>query len=392
MYLGKLTNLYRSANRFARHTMLACLLFAGSALAHGASQEQSEAQLAELKKNISQINSWLNKANSEKSGLVNQLKNQEKSIAKVNKDIQSSKKKVRELLSKLNELNSDLAAHKRSLKTQQSFLIQELRALYLEGKQPALKSLLDSNDPQTSSRYLRYFSYLHEARNEKIQAYEHTLEALQETENDILRQQAELKQTQAEQEKKRKNLKQQNAARKTTLAKLQATILNKAQERDRLTDDHKRLEALLREVEQAIADIEIPTETTPFSRQKGKLAWPTRGKVIERFGSRVAQSQLRSNGIRINAADGSAVQAVHYGRVVFSDWLRGFGLIIIIDHGEGYMSLYGHNKSLMRDTGDWVNAGDILAYAGSSGGETQSGLYFEIRRNGKPINPSKWLK
>jgi septal ring factor EnvC (AmiA/AmiB activator) len=372
--------------------MLACLLFAGSALAHGASQEQSEAQLAELKKNISQINSWLNKANSEKSGLVNQLKNQEKSIAKVNKDIQSSKKKVRELLSKLNELNSDLAAHKRSLKTQQSFLIQELRALYLEGKQPALKSLLDSNDPQTSSRYLRYFSYLHEARNEKIQAYEHTLEALQETENDILRQQAELKQTQAEQEKKRKNLKQQNAARKTTLAKLQATILNKAQERDRLTDDHKRLEALLREVEQAIADIEIPTETTPFSRQKGKLAWPTRGKVIERFGSRVAQSQLRSNGIRINAADGSAVQAVHYGRVVFSDWLRGFGLIIIIDHGEGYMSLYGHNKSLMRDTGDWVNAGDILAYAGSSGGETQSGLYFEIRRNGKPINPSKWLK
>jgi murein hydrolase activator len=372
--------------------MLLFLLSAGSAMLHAESQEQSEAQLAELKKNISQINSWLSKANNEKSGLVNQLKEQEKSISKVNKEIQASKKKIRSLLSKLNELNIELAEHQRSLKAQQSFLIEELRALYLEGQQPALKSLLDSNDPQTSSRYLRYFSYLHEARNEKIQAYESTLDALQETENDILRQQAELKQTQLEQENKRTALKRQNAERKTTLKKLQANITNKSQERDQLTADQKRLEALLKEVEQAIADIEIPTETAPFSRQKGKLAWPTRGKVVERFGSRVAQSQLRSNGIRIRAADGENVQAVHYGRVVFSDWLRGFGLIIIIDHGEGYMSLYGHNKSLLRETGDWVNAGDILAYAGSSGGEAQSSLYFEIRRNGKPVNPSKWLK
>ena len=153
-----------------------------------------------------------------------------------------------------------------------------------------------------------------------------------------------------------------------------------------------RLEALLLEVERAISELELPDESSPFKAQKAKLPWPARGKVVESYGSRLAQGKLRSNGIRISANLNAEVKAVHYGRVVFSDWLRGFGLIIIIDHGEGYLSLYGNNNSLLLDVGDWASPGETIAYAGNSGGRNQSSLYFEIRRNGKPLNPKKWLR
>lgn len=383
------TRTARSSLLFAALLCLICSTFAN---AETRSQEQSQEELERLKKNIAQLSSWLDNANKEKTGLVAQLKQQEIEISKTSKAIRATQANITQTLKELQSLQAELQEHKRSLKEQQVFLTQELQALYLEGRQPVLKKLLDSDSPQSSARQLAYFHYLKEARDEKMTRYEQTVAKLEETEVQILQRQTRLQSSKDELEKQKTQLELQNIQRKKTLNKLQASISSKSEQLNKLEEDRARLENLLIEVEQAISKIELPHESSPFSKQKTKLPWPARGKVVERFGSRFAQGKLRSNGLRIVTSEGDAIRAVHYGRVVFSDWLRGFGLLIIVDHGEGYMSLYGNNKSLLRETGDWVAAGEELAFAGRTGGLTQSSLYFEIRHHGEPQNPLKWLR
>ena len=358
----------------------------------GTSQEESEEQLRKLKANIQELSGWLVNANQEKSGLIKSLRSQEKQISQTTLEIKRTKTKVSELLKELSALNAQLREQNKSLNAQKSYLIEELRALYLEGKQPVLKALLEQDNPQDSARYLTYFNYLRDARSDIIERFESDLRKLEKTQADILRRQTRLNTARAELEQKHQQLKAQSAQRKSTLAKLEKRIENKSGELDTMKANQARLEELLLEVERAISELELPDESSPFKTQKAKLPWPTRGKVVEYYGARLAQGKLRSNGIRISAKINAEVKAVHYGRVVFSDWLRGFGLIIIVDHGEGYLSLYGNNNSLLLDVGDWASPGETIAYAGNSGGRNQSSLYFEIRRNGKPLNPKKWLR
>ena len=151
------------------------------------------------------------------------------------------------------------------------------------------------------------------------------------------------------------------------------------------------MEALLEEVQRAIADIPAPNESQPFASLRNRLPWPVQGKVISGFGDRYADGKLRRTGLLIRTAEDAPVKAIHYGRVVFANWLRGFGLITIIDHGDGYMTLYGHSSSLFTSPGDWVEAGETIALAGRTGGTEEPVLYFEVRHNGKPDNPRRWL-
>lgn len=356
------------------------------------SQEESEAKLKQLKRNIAELSSWLNKANQEKSGLTSKLRSQEKRIAAASKEIRTARGKITALLKEIDKLNRSIKTQKKALKAQQSYLTIELRALYLEGKQPKLKALLDQNDPQDSARYLSYFNYLREARSDQLSDYKSAVKTLEETQTETLRRQNVLSQEKQNLETKRASLKEQNAKRKLTLSLLTKNIKTKAQELTQLKDNQQRLKALLLQVEKSISELQLPSESSPFSGRKSKLPWPSRGKVIERFGSRLAQGKLRSNGIRIATKEDTEIVAIHYGRVVFSDWLRGFGLLIIVDHGEGYLSLYGNNKSLLRDVGDWVRPGEGISHAGNSGGLNRPSLYFEIRKNGKPQNPLRWLR
>jgi septal ring factor EnvC (AmiA/AmiB activator) len=143
-------------------------------------------------------------------------------------------------------------------------------------------------------------------------------------------------------------------------------------------------------LQESLANLDAPRSAQPFAGMQGKLLLPVEGRISHRFGNQRNQGKLRWHGIFIDAAEGESVYAVHYGRVVFSDWLRGFGLLMIVSHGEGYMSLYGHNQALFRETGDWVSAGEVIAAVGDSGGQDKTGLYFEIRIDGKPNNPQNW--
>jgi septal ring factor EnvC (AmiA/AmiB activator) len=138
--------------------------------------------------------------------------------------------------------------------------------------------------------------------------------------------------------------------------------------------------------------VDIPAEADgqqPFHSRKGKLRWPARGRLAQRFGA-PRSGGLRWRGVMIEAQEGGEVRAVSQGRIAFSDWMRGFGLLLIIDHGDGYMSLYGHNQTLYKEVGEWVDTGEVVALLGASGGRTESGLYFEMRHKGRPINPVHW--
>lgn len=372
--------------------LLALLSFSLPQALLAADQQVSEQQLRELKRNIAKLDRWLDKANTEKTGLSKQLSKQEKQIARVSQNIRTTNAKINNAVDKLSQLKKDERLQQSKLTDQKSFLISQLKAIYQQGKQPALKMLLDSENPQNTARYLAYFAYINDARGEKIAAFKATIESLQMTRQRVLIQQKELNEFKDELEANRKELVMSKLSRKRLLAKLEASIKSESARLNKLKNDQVRLEQLLKEVEQAIANIPLPSDAEPFSQQKSKLPWPSRGKVLQGYGSRIAQGKLRANGIHIATKDNQEIRAVHSGRVVFSDWIRGFGLLLIVDHGEGFMSLYGNNKSLIKDTGDWVRAKETIAYATDSSGKNESGLYFEIRRNGKPTDPRKWLK
>jgi septal ring factor EnvC (AmiA/AmiB activator) len=153
----------------------------------------------------------------------------------------------------------------------------------------------------------------------------------------------------------------------------------------------KELEQLIESVQETLANIDFSQPLEGIKHLKGKLKWPTKGKHIQKYGSRLTGG-LRSNGVIIKADEGSAVKAIHYGRVVYADWLRGFGLMLIIDHGKGYMSLYGYNQALYKQVGDWVEVDETIAIVGQSGGRKESALYFELRSKGKPFNPKRWFR
>jgi len=194
----------------------------------------------------------------------------------------------------------------------------------------------------------------------------------------------------SQKEKTRKRQKQRQQ-RKKLLAELSDKIKNQENTLSSLENSRSRIENLLKSLGELLADIPTsPSEKEPFVSRKGKLPWPVQGPFIGKFGQPKNYGDLKWNGVLIKAELGTPVRVVSHGRVAFSDWLQGFGFITIIDHGDGYMSLYGHNESLFKQTGDWVQAGEVIATAGDSGGQPRSGVYFEIRSRGKPVNPSRW--
>jgi len=355
-------------------------------------QHESEAQLAALKNNISKINSWLSTANTEKTGLSKQLEKQDKEINSISRDIRFSNAKIAKHVTNLKSLSRLKKEQTATLLSQKNYLIKQIQTAYKHGEPTELKLLLDTDNPQDFARQMRYFSYLNEARKEKIKAFNDTLTQIKQTENKSLLEKKGLSEQKFRLEKNREQLKEQRRLRNQVLVKLESRIKDKSLRLKKMKADQQRLSTLLNELEAAIANIPLPSDASPFYKQKNKLPWPSHGKVLARFGSRIAQGKLKLNGIRISTKENDQVKSIHYGRVIFSNWIRGFGLLIIIDHGDNYMSLYGNNKSLLKETGDWVRAGETIAYTHQSQKNKESGLYFEIRKKGQPQNPSLWLR
>ena len=356
-----------------------------------AEQQVTPGQIEDLKEEIANIDEWLADAEEDRSSLEQQLSGLEQEIGRLTRERRELRQQAREQQLRLTELGKEETELTRVLESQRDSLKKQIRAAWMEGDAPAVKVLLNEIDPDKVARTMTYYEYLSRDTIDRLEAFAANLRQLKETQKQVKAGRmrlAELEENVADRQQKLSSSKKE---REQTLAALKTDISNRLSEREELEEDRKRLEKLLREVEEAIANIPTPNESDPFGSLKNKLPWPAEGKVVRNFGDSYASGKLKHNGLLINTAEEGDVKAVHYGRVVFANWLRGFGLITILDHGDGYMTLYGHSSSLFTSPGDWVEAGEAIAQAGRTGGTNDPAVYFEVRHNGKPDNPRRWL-
>jgi septal ring factor EnvC (AmiA/AmiB activator) len=253
--------------------------------------------------------------------------------------------------------------------------------------------LLSQNDATKVSRVMGYYSYLNRYRVSRINEINTRARQLVRLERESAQEAARLSALAAHQEETRRRLTVARGEREALLARLDKTIAGEEGRFAGLKADAQGLRQVIEQLQRrAQALPEASLEEEPITDRKGQLTWPlARGHLVHRFGQRKLDGQ-RWDGVLIAAPEGEKVRAIYAGRVVYADWLRGFGLLLIIEHDDGYMSLYGHNQALLKERGEWVAAGDVIALAGSSGGERSPGLYFAIRYHGRPVNPEKWCR
>lgn len=374
--------------------LAAMLLLTSVVATHAADEEETRTrqQLTEVKSQISALQSRLKIFAREKSTIQQALRTSETAIGEVQKSVRKTRKRLTDKKSQLATLKSERHKLIKAKSGQQKLMAREIQTAYQTGRQSHIKILLNQEDPHTVARAMEYYKYFSNARNERIESYLEIIKKIDALEPQISATALALAKTDIELSDQLQQLQQQKSQRKVALSKLNSSIQNSDQKLARLQKNRSELEELLEAVEQAVANLEIPSDYQAFAKLKGAMVWPVEGKPENRFGQLRSGGPLRWQGLMIDAQEGSPVRAIHHGRVVYADWFRGSGLLLIIDHGDGYMSLYAHNQSLHREVGEWVTANELVSTVGNSGGQFKSALYFEIRHQGKPTDPRKWCK
>lgn len=373
-------------------TLLVAGLVSGS-YAIAADKATSEKQLKSVLQKIEKLKQAIDVKEDSKSRYIKQLKTIEGDIGRLGRKIRALGKEIASKKSELKSLRATRLEHQRQLSRENDYLAEQVYAAFTLGRQEKVKLLFSQQDPETLQRNLVYYQYFSNARVDLINAVQGNIDKIIETENLIQQARLDLEKNQQTLNEQKKQLDQDLGKRKTIISSLDKQLKKQGGNLSRLEDEARQLQNLIKSIEKLFVDApESSISRTSFAKLKGKLAWPLKGKLRRLFGRTKPQSDLRWQGVRIEAASGSHVMAVSHGRVAFADWLRGLGNLIIIDHGNSYLSLYGHNESLFKTAGDWVEAGEVISSVGSSGGEQKAGLYFEIRKKGKPQNPTRWCK
>jgi septal ring factor EnvC (AmiA/AmiB activator) len=369
-------------------------LFSGSSGTFASKNEDMthyQGKLDKLQKSIAKIQQHLKGSKKQRSHVLTELKNLELEISRNALTLKQLEKEIQATRNKQNQLNAGLSQLNQKLASQQAIMAEQMRSAYRMGHQQNLKMLLNQQDPAQAGRTQQYFNYLNRARQQQIEVFLGTIEQKKQTEVALRQTLDKQKKLLASQKKKKRKRQKQRLKRNRLLAELSEKIKNQESTLSNLESSRGRIENLLKSLGELLADIpSSPSESQPFKSLKGQLPWPAKGRFISRYGTLKNHGDLRWNGVLIRADFGTPIRVISHGRVAFSDWLQGFGFITIVDHGDGYMSLYGNSESLFKQTGDWVQAGEVIATAGDSGGQPQSGVYFEIRSRGKPVNPAKW--
>ncbi|MFT5504600.1 MAG: septal ring factor EnvC (AmiA/AmiB activator) [Gammaproteobacteria bacterium] len=384
--------------RFFSPLLLLLFIVAGlagfnSATVDAATKNQTERELTKLKTKIRKLKEVIDVKLDSKSQYGSQLKKIESKMANLRQKVRSIDKSIKKTQSELKSLKSTRLKHQKQLSSENSLLAQQVYSAYTLGRQQKLKLLFSQQDAGQLQRNLVYFEYLSNARSSLIGRVEDNIQSIIDTENNIQQKQTGLESQQTNLAQEKQSLDKDQKKRQIIIATLDTQLKKQGKYLDKLKDDAAALQKLITSIGDVLMDAPEPElSQIPFGELRGKLAWPVNGKVRKLFGYQKPLSNLKWQGIIIEAKSGGHVRAVSHGRVAFADWLRGFGYLAIIDHGNTYMSLYGHNEALFKSTGDWVEAGDIIASTGNSGGQSKSGLYFEIRKKGKPQNPTRWCR
>ncbi|WAE52439.1 murein hydrolase activator EnvC family protein [Stutzerimonas frequens] len=402
-----------------------CLLGPAVADERAAARQQIEAarqDIAELQKLLKQIEQ-------EKSGVQKQLQTTESEMGQLEKQVDSLQQEIDRSEAELERLNEEKTTLEGARLEQQRLIGLQARAAYQNGRQEYLKLLLNQQNPEKFSRTLTYYDYLNKARLEQLDSFNETLRQLTNVEADIEAQQNLLAEKKDGLLERRNQLAEVRKERQQTLAKLNSDLSTRERKLQARRQEQAQFERVLKTIEETLARQAREAEEArqrellaerqrqqqrqsgsaapsgpmvssagssfsgPFAQAKGKLPWPVDGRLVARYGTpRGGDARTKWDGVLIGASAGTQVRAVHGGRVVFADWLRGAGLLVILDHGNGYLSLYGHNQSLLRDAGEIVKAGDPIATVGTSGGQETAALYFAIRQQGRPSDPAQWCR
>ena len=355
-----------------------------------ADAKKTEQQLATVKAEIERITREVAASQLEHDRVARELKGAELSVG----DAREAWLDVRRQRADGAARRAALAAEKRTrenaLADNRAALEQQMRAAYVLGRQEPLKLLLNQKDPALAGRMFAYYGYFGRARADQIRLIEDDVRRIAELQTELEAEDERLAELERQQKEKLAALESAREKRQAVLVSLEAQTHTRAQSLERLKGEQAGLERLLRELRAAMA--RFPVEgNDAFTRLRGKLAWPVSGQLVARYGESRAGG-VRWEGVLVATERGNPVKAVCAGRVIYADWLPGLGLLTIVDHGDGYLSLYGHNDKLMKAVGEEVAAGDTIASAGDSGGSPRPELYFEIRKGGKPVDPRPWFR
>ena len=355
-------------------------------------KEQARRELNQLQGQIDKVSAEITSARTQQNKLQAELKNSEIALGTLQKSLRDNTVAIADASAELQQLQTRKTGLESARQNQQARIASELETAWKMGQQGQLKVLLNQEDPDTVARTMAYYRYFFEARTELLDGYRATLSELEQVAQGIVATADTLASRQNELRQQQLQLVAAQDKRKATVALLNADIKSKGASLKNLQQNRLELERLLETIEQAVANLQIPDNYQPFAAARGSMPWPVKGKNSNRFGRPRNEGKMKWQGINITAKEGDTVGAIHHGRVVYADWFRGSGLLLIVDHGDGYMSLYAHNQALLREVGEWVSAGTPISTVGDSGGLTKAALYFEIRHNGKPTNPANWCR
>ena len=371
---------------------LVLLLIAPATAQSADTAKQHANELKQLRARIQQLKEELNQTKGLRDAERKELQRLDGRIGTLVDAVGELDQELRAQALALQKLNGRQRGVQRNLKRQRQGLVRHVRAAYALGQQEYMKLLLNQDDPSAVGRVMAYYGYLARARSRQIEATRISLKELTQLEQQIAERTGELRELRAAQAERKQALLEVHKERTRVLAALDRQLHGQTQEISRLRGDERRLQRLLDELQTNLAGIPgDPAFERRFGDTKGRLPFPTRGKILVHYGEPKRGGQLRWKGVLVGGEPGQDVISVARGRVAFADWLRGFGLLLILEHGDGYMTLYGHNQGLYAQVGDWVEGGQAIASLGSTGDVPQPGVYFEIRRQGRPRDPLGWL-
>jgi septal ring factor EnvC (AmiA/AmiB activator) len=362
---------------------------------------QKEAELRKLNDRIEKVRKSVNADVEKRDKLSVQLREAELGVAAARKDLDEIRAQRLNAEARLRELEQQHSVQERALDDERDELAGELRAAYVNGRDEQLKLLLNQEDPAAFGRMLAYYGYFGRARADRIRGIQEKLEHLALVREKIADENSRLGSLEQERGQKVAALQSSQQQRARAVSTIEKQIKTRGGELERMRSQAKSLERLIAELRKAIEKSEREAaaarsrggaKPAPIEPLRGKLPWPVQnGDVLAKFGQARAGGSLKWQGMLIGTERGARVRAPFAGRVVYGDWLPGMGLMLVLDHGGGYMSLYGHNEELFRKVGDDVVAGDVIGSVGDSGGHSQPALYFEVRRGRTPVDPQLWL-
>ncbi len=388
-----LADLLHSAAMKSTLRIVLLLLVAAIAAAQDSHEELAkvkERELEQVRERISELKKSMDQSAAERDRLTGELQSAEVDISEKRIHIAELERQQRFSEKRKAGLEADLAARQAELNEESGRLADQLRSAYMSGNQERMRMLLNQQDPATLGRLMAYYRYLNDYRSDNIEAVTEHIRQLDELHAQIAAEVARLQRLAREKYDELSELDAAQQRRRELLASLRQRIADEGKEVERLAAQEKDLSRLITELTSILSDYPISSEQ-PFSDHKGRLTWPVAGRLLHDFGQPRAGSAITWNGVVLGAPRGREVRSVYHGRVVFADWLAGMGLLVIVDHGDGYMTLYGYNETILKNAGDWVAPGDVLATVGDSGGRPETGLYFEVRQETKPVNPRQWF-